>query len=269
MTDAPIIPLNGPDDGPDARRTEPAQVEWVLFACSAPNLSKGGFRRLQTACAAATDRPHLLIRLEDIGTSLFEALDEMRLCGARAIRVQPIGLPFPESLLAWLPGVLAHWQGRAANAGMVVTLGPEPSRLAAGPADMLATLLLAPAASVQGVTPALGKPGWDDPPDFDFHLLVCTGPRCQLRDAASLSHILKAECAEAGIAHRCLTTTTGCIYPCNKGPVVAVYPQGDWFHLPDRAAARRLVREGLCAGRALPDLHFHTARRARLAADDT
>ena len=128
---------------------------------------------------------------------------------------------------------------------------------------MLKGLLEETSTSIEDVRPALGKPGWTDPPDFDFHLLVCTGPRCQMRDASSLSHILKAECAEAGIAKRCLTTTTGCIFPCNKGPVVAVYPQGDWFHVPDRTAARRLVREVLCEGFTLPDLHFHTARRAR------
>jgi len=206
-----------------------------------------------------------LIRLEGgIGCSLFEALDEMRRDGAQVIRVQPIGLPFPEGLLSWLPGVLSHWQGRPINAGITVTLGPEPSRASVGSAEMLKALLEESPTSIETVKPALGKSGWEAPPDFDFHLLICTGPRCQMRDAASLSHILKAECAEAGIAKRCLTTTTGCIYPCNKGPVVAVYPQGDWFHVPDRSAARRLVREVLCAERPLPDLHFHTARRARV-----
>lgn len=263
MADLRIIPLRHEDGEPGAGRSEEAPVEWVLFACSATNLSKGGFQRLVAACGASTERPHMLIRLEDMGKSLFEALDEMRRGGARLIRLQPIGLPFPESLLAWLPGVLAHWNSRPVNADIEVRLGPEPSGTGLGPAHMLRALLDAPSAPVADVPPALGKPGWENPPNFDFHLLVCTGPRCTMRDAASLSHVLKAECAEAGIAKRCLTTTTGCIYPCNKGPVVAVYPQGDWFRVPDRAAARRLVREVLCEGGTLPDLHFHTARRDR------
>ncbi|EPX78641.1 (2Fe-2S) ferredoxin domain-containing protein [Salipiger mucosus] len=263
MVDARIIPLRRHEDGRGSGQADKARGEWVLFACSSSNLSKGGFQRLEAICAAATERPHMLIRLEDMGQSLFEAMDEMRRGGAGTIRLQPIGLPFPESLLSWLPGVLAHWKSRPVNAGISVSLGPEPSRAASGPAGMLRELLDAPSASLAGVPPALGKPGWDSPPDFDFHLLVCTGPRCQMRDAASLSHVLKAECAAAGIAKRCLTTTTGCIYPCNKGPVVAVYPQGDWFRVPDRTAARRLVHEVLCAGRNLPDLQFHSARRAR------
>lgn len=269
MADARIIPLRRHDDGCGAGRFEGPPVEWVLFACSSANLSAGGFHRLEAICAAATERPHMLIRLEDMGRSLFEALDEMRRGGTRAIRLQPIGLPFPESLLAWLPGVLADWSLRPVNAAIGVTLGPEPSRMDAGPTEMLRDLLAAPSTSVENVKPALGKPGWDTPPDFDFHLLVCTGPRCQMRDAASLSHVLKAECAEAGIAKRCLTTTTGCIFPCNKGPVVAVYPLGDWFHVPDRTAARRLVREVLCAGRGLPDLHIHTARLSQASQHTT
>lgn len=264
MSETRIEPFNRQFDNQGPCGVDAAAIEWVLFACSSTNLSTGNFRRLEAICAAATEKPQQLIRLEGgMGRSLFEALDEMRRDGAQVIRLQPIGLPFPESLLNWLPGVLSHWQSRATNAGITVTLGPEPSRAGVGSAQMLQALLEESATSIETVKPALGKPGWENPPDFDFHLLICTGPRCQMRDAASLSHILKAECAEAGIAKRCLTTTTGCIYPCNKGPVVAVYPQGDWFHVPDRAAARRLVREVLCAERPLPDLHFHTARRAR------
>ena len=240
-------------------------VEWVLFVCSIPNISKGGFQRLEAICAETTDRPQRLIRLEGIGTSLFEALDEMRHGGARAIRVQPIGLPFPESLLAWLPGAIAHWRDQPDHSGIELGLGPEPSRDEDGAVAMLTSLLERETRSLDAVKPSLGKPGWQDPPDYDFHLLICTGPRCHVRDAASLSHVLKAECEEAGIASRCLTTTTGCIYPCNRGPVVVVYPQGDWFHIPDRAAARRLVQEVLCAGGQLPEFHFHTARLARTA----
>ncbi|PJE27087.1 hypothetical protein CVM39_17365 [Pseudooceanicola antarcticus] len=237
----------------------------MLFACSVPNLSTGALRRLQSICAGATTLIHRLIRLEEAGPGLLAALDEMREDGAQDIRVQPIGLPFSESLQSWLPGVLAHWQGEPSNSEIQLSLGPEPARAEAASAIMLAQALEMKPRPLEGVRPALGKPGWQDPPDFDFHLLVCTGPRCHMRDAASLTHVLKAECAEAGISKRCLTTSTGCIFPCNRGPVVAVYPQGHWFHIPDRAAARRLVREVLCEGGTLPEFHFHTARQARIS----
>lgn len=263
MADARVIPLRRDEDGRGSGRAEEPPGDWILFACSVANLSKGGFQRLELICAGATDRPHMLVRLEDMGRSLFEALDEMRRGGARTIRLQPIGLPFPESLLAWLPGALASWQERPVNSAVSVSIGPEPARAGGAAAKMLKRVLALHARPLDNTAPSLGKPGWQDPPDFDFHLLVCTGPRCHVRDGASLSHMLKAECAEAGIAGRCLTTTTGCMFPCNRGPMIAVYPQGDWFHLPDRAAVRRFVREVLCEGRALPEFHFHTARLAR------
>ncbi len=242
-----------PEDRPDA----------VLFLCSAHNLSRRSLERLEAACAAATYLPHRMIRLEERGDGLFAALDGLRDAGHSVVRVQPVGMPFPESLTSWLPGVLAHWSAQPGNGDVRLFLGPEPSRTGNGIARLLSETLAQAPRAVEGTAPRLGKPGWDMPPDFDFHLLVCTGPRCHMRDAASLTHILKEECAEAGIADRCLTTRTGCIFPCNKGPVVALYPMGHWFQLPDRAAVRRFVREVLLGGGTLRDFQFHTARLAQ------
>ncbi|MBQ1203386.1 MAG: (2Fe-2S) ferredoxin domain-containing protein, partial [Loktanella sp.] len=86
--------------------------------------------------------------------------------------------------------------------------------------------------------------------------LFCTGPRCAFRGAAPLLGALKAQLAAAGIADRCLTTSTGCLYPCNQGPVIAVYPRGDWFHVPDDIALHRIVRDVLVAGGDAPDLRL-------------
>lgn len=248
---------------PSEGRVPAGQPDAILFLCSAQNLSRRSFTRLEAGCAAATYLPHRMIRLEEAGSPLFDALDGLRDAGHRRIRVQPVGMPFPESLTAWLPGVLAHWADAPGNREMRLGLGPEPTRAGAGLARLLSRTLGLYAQPIEGIKPRLGKPGWDNPPDFDFHLLVCTGPRCHLRDAASLAQILKEECAAAGIADRCLTTRTGCIFPCNRGPVVAVYPMGQWFHLPDRAAVRRLVHEVLLGGGTLRDFHFHTARLAQ------
>ena len=109
-----------------------------------------------------------------------------------------------------------------------------------------------------GVKPSLGKPGWQDPPDFTHHLLVCTGPRCQYRDAASLLHVLKDETTRQGIASQCLTARTGCLFPCNQGPMVALYPRGEWYRLPDAQSVARFVTRVLIAGQTLPDLLIHS-----------
>lgn len=241
------------------------QTGAVLFVVSAYTLSRGALSRLEDAVSTTCQVPSRLIRLEETGPSLINALDEMRSEGHRAIRVQPFGFPFPESLMTWLPGVMADWRARGKNADTELVLGLDASR----DPDALASQARAalshpvPAKSVASVKPSLGKPGWNLPPDFDFHLLVCTGPRCAIHGAASFTHMLKEELAAAGLSDRCLTTRTGCIYPCNKGPVLALYPQGDWYRLPDLTATRRFVREVLVEGGTANDLKFHTARLAR------
>lgn len=245
--------------------TRDAEPQAVLFVVSAYSLSNGALTRLREAVIAATPGPARLIRLEDTGPSLIDTLDEMRAQGHRNIRVQPYGFPFPESLMAWIPGVLADWRTRGDNTDTRLSLGGDVGRDTQALAAQAAALLRSdtPPREIEGVRPSLGKPGWSLPPDFDFHLLVCTGPRCAIHGAASFTHMLKAELADAGISDRCLTTRTGCIYPCNKGPVLALYPQGHWYRLPDVAATRRFVREVLVAGGPAEDLRFHTARAVR------
>jgi len=237
----------------------------VVFVVSAYSLSKRALVRLEAAAQRASTRAFLVIRLEESGPSLINALDQMRAEGHRRIRVQPLGVPFPEGLMTWLPGVMADWRMRGANADTALTLGPDPATHAEALSAFAAASLHHPnpAASVEAVRPSLGKPGWNDPPDFEFHLLVCTGPRCKIHGAASFTHMLKDELKTAGVFDRCLTTRTGCIYPCNRGPVLALYPHGHWYRLPDLTATRRFVREVLVDGGTADDLRFHTVRAVR------
>lgn len=233
----------------------------VLYVTSAYSLSKRALGRLETAATGAAQGR--VIRLEESDQSLIDALDEMRAEGHRRIRVQPLGVPFPESITAWLPGVLADWRMRGDNADIWLELGPDPAANAEA-LEAFATASLAPEARpIDGVRPSLGKPGWNDPQDFEFHLLVCTGPRCMIHGAASFTHMLKDELRAAGVFDQCLTTRTGCVFPCNRGPVLALYPHGHWYRLPDQAATRRFVREVLVEGGTAPDLRFHTARAVR------
>lgn len=237
----------------------------VLFVVSAYALSKRALSRLEDAARAAVTGPVRLIRLEETGPSLITALDAMRAEGHRAIRVQPLGVPFPEGLLTWLPGVMADWRSRGENADTMLELGPDPATDADALCAFASASLAHPVAarSIAGVAPRLGKPGWNDPPAFDFHLLVCTGPRCAVHGAASFAHLLQDELKTAGVFDRCLTTRTGCLYPCNRGPVLALYPHGHWYRLPDLAATRRFVRVVLVEGGRADDLRFHTVRPAR------
>lgn len=235
----------------------------VLFVVPGAATSAGALARLERAALAATTGPARLVRLEGTGPSLIDALDAMRAAGHARIRVQPLGLPFPEGLAAWLPGVLAHWRGRGENADTALTLGPDPARDEGAVAALAAAALAGEARDAATARPSLGKPGWNDPPDFDVHLLVCTGPRCAVHGAGTLVRRLKDECAAAGVSDRCLIARTGCLYPCNRGPLVVLYPHGRWHRLPDDDAVRAFVRRVLVEGGDLPEHRFHTARLAR------
>lgn len=237
----------------------------ILFVVSAYSLSKRAMDRLEAAARAATSGPVNLIRLEDTGPSLIDALDVMRAEGHRAIRVQPLGVPFPESLMSWLPGVMADWRTRGDNADTMLELGPDPATDAVALEAFAAAALSNPQAPkpIEGVKARLGKSGWNDPPDFEFHLLACIGPRCAIHGAASFTAMLKDELRAAGVMDRCLTTQAGCVYPCNRGPVLALYPHGHWYRLPDVTAVRRFIQEVLIDGGTADDLRFHTARAAR------
>ncbi|MBW7922647.1 MAG: (2Fe-2S) ferredoxin domain-containing protein [Rubellimicrobium sp.] len=167
------------------------------------------------------------------------------------------------NILAWLPGAVSHWQEQA-GPGVEVLLGQPPAPEAVLPALVGAALAGArlPAAAVPA---SLGKPGWQHLPDFDTHILVCTGPRCCFRGAGTLAQRLKAQLAAAGLARRCLTTSTGCIYPCNQGPVIALYPQGEWYRVSDEAALVRVVHEAIGRGRRLADLLLEDRPQTRSA----
>lgn len=235
----------------------------TLFVVSAYSLSKGAFNRLEAAAEKVVEGPVRLVRLEESGPSLIDALDMMRADGYLSIRVQPLGVPFPESLINWLPGVLADWRMRGHNADTQVTLGPDPAKDIDALEQFVGAAVASSARSVEQVRPRLGKPGWNAPPDFEFHLLVCSGPRCMVHGAATFPIMLKEELKAAGIFDRCLTTRSGCIYPCNQGPVLVLYPHGHWYRLPDQATIRRFVREVLVEGGTAEDLRFHTARVVR------
>ncbi|MEM8789912.1 MAG: (2Fe-2S) ferredoxin domain-containing protein [Pseudomonadota bacterium] len=236
-----------------------------MFVVSAYSLSRRALGRLETAARRATKGPVRLIRLEETGPSLIDALDALRTDGHRDIRVQPLGIPFPESLMAWLPGVMADWRLRGQNADTRLVLGPDTAGDAEALADFAARALAHSQAPqpITCVPPRLGKPGWNAPPDFEFHLVVCTGPRCAVHGAACFAQMLKDALKAAGVFDRCLTTRTACMYPCNRGPVLALYPHGHWYRLPDQSATRRFVQDVLVDGGTAEDLRFHTARAAR------
>lgn len=232
-----------------------ARPDAIVFCISQQYLSAGRQAALAEGLLAASPVPARLVRLEGTGPHLGMVLDELADEGHGRILVQLLGLPFSQSLAAWIPGVLAHWKAERGD-GVELLLGDDDLI----DADMLGRMAQAAVDRTDGAVaitdqkPSLGKPGWNKAPPFKHHLLVCTGPRCHFRGAPNLKIALTEALTAAGLSKECLVATTGCLYPCNQGPLLAAYPRGEWYRLLDREAVERFVTTVIGAGEALPDL---------------
>ncbi|GHA18831.1 hypothetical protein GCM10007989_12710 [Devosia pacifica] len=229
----------------------------AIFCISQQHLSASREASISASVRQACTLPCFVVRLEGTGQTLQNALDACLVAGHARVLVQPIGLPFSQSLAAWLPGVLAHWK-QSSGARMDLLLGSET--IAEGLVGALATQAVAnvsDATPIDAQKPSLGKRGWDAPPPFRHHLLVCTGPRCHYRGAPDLKLALNEALVAEGVKDACLMATTGCLYPCNKGPMVALYPRGEWYRLEDDVAVKRFVRTVIRDGKQAPDLLIH------------
>lgn len=230
----------------------------VIVCISQQHLSAARQRELALAITAGSPIPAMLVRLEGTGPHLGDALDELVAAGHATILVQPLGLPFSQSLAAWLPGVLAHWRHDRNRPDINLLLGQEQVVDSDTLARIVTTVIEAKSPqSIADQRPSLGKAGWDKPPPFRHHLIVCTGPRCHFRGAPNLKLALSEELARTGLASECLVATSGCLYPCNQGPLLAAYPRGEWYRLTDRDAVGRFVADVIGSNRAVPDLIVH------------
>lgn len=83
---------------------------------------------------------------------------------------------------------------------------------------------------VTGDEAPLQSPAWEHLPDFRHHVLVCRGPRCAARDAEAVAErISRSLSARGADDDSVLVSQTGCLYPCNHAPVVAVHPDDVWY----------------------------------------
>ncbi|WP_417581084.1 (2Fe-2S) ferredoxin domain-containing protein [Pelagibacterium sp.] len=230
----------------------------ILFLISQPYLKGKRLKALQASLTRACPVPCAVVRMEGREPGPMTALDALVGEGARTIVVQPVGIPFSDSLFAWLPGALAHWQrerGFDGNLALAADQIDDEAVLAA-----LAQSSIDRAAEAKPVTPEAGSidgAGWDEVPAHRHHLLVCNGPRCNFREAGPLRTVLAEELTRQGVARECLVATTGCLFPCNNGPVVAHYPAGRWYRLRDRNDVARFVSTVLKDGETLSQFVIH------------
>ena len=69
----------------------------------------------------------------------------------------------------------------------------------------------------------------------DYHFFVCASFRgteakgkCIKKESVKLIPYLEEELADRGL--NAMVSSTGCLKLCEEGPVMVIYPQGQWYH---------------------------------------
>ncbi|HEV2125443.1 MAG TPA: (2Fe-2S) ferredoxin domain-containing protein [Chloroflexota bacterium] len=182
--------------------------------------------------------------------------------GAERILVAPVFVPMDRSLHLWLPQILRRWLRRRPNRERQEVDVILADSLGDRPTLGQAALETVDAAAANGgrvdIQSDLGleyaNPGWSQIPAHSHHAFICTGPRCNTRGALDLYQHLRDRLAEHDLVsgrQRVSTVRSGCLYPCNLGPVMVVYPEGAWYCGLTPHAIDRIVEEHFANGRVV------------------
>lgn len=215
---------------------------------------------------------------EDItGPALPEVMSRLAAQGLCEVLVVPCAVPADPTHTNWLPGALAAWglayAEQHGGAGLDVRIAPAVEayldidaavRAAlAAPAEMLT--------DVAFVEPSLGKPGWTNIPQHRRQIFFCLGARCAQRGAISLYQhlraVMKTHRALGSGPQRAMCVRTGCMFPCNQGPLMIVHPEGTWYGGLDRDRLARIVDEHLLNDRVVGEAVVHRQPVARTVDD--
>ena len=94
------------------------------------------------------------------------------------------------------------------------------------------------------------------------NILVCAGTGCTAGDSAILIKKLNEKLEEAGLAEEVKVVKTGCFGFCQKGPIVAVYPDRVYYTHVKPDDAERIVNDHVIGGHVIKELQmFDTDRK--------
>ena len=94
------------------------------------------------------------------------------------------------------------------------------------------------------------------------NILVCAGTGCTAGDSAILIKKLNEKLEEAGLSEEVKVVKTGCFGFCQKGPIVAVYPDRVYYTHVKPDDAERIVNDHIIGGHVIKDLQmFDTDRK--------
>lgn len=97
---------------------------------------------------------------------------------------------------------------------------------------------------------------------YSRHIFVCTGRYCcPAHEGQKLYNLLPTLLTRYGLLfgpNRVKRGETPCLGVCQQGPIVAVYPEGVWYHSVTPALLDQIVRDHLLLSRPIEAHCFHT-----------
>ena len=187
--------------------------------------------------------------LEQGGQSVPDALSACSEAGAEKVVLLPAFMPLETATRNWLRFVARRWQERNETPVPVVLAEPLAGHDAVAEAavDLVkrATQATSPEGPV-GHKPGTPVPDWSVIPPHDHHVLFCHGPRCTASGAAELGAFFRRSLKDKGMDEgpgHVLAARSGCLYPCNLGPVMVVYPEGIWYCGLDESVLSQIIEQ--------------------------
>ncbi|MDE2821136.1 MAG: NAD(P)H-dependent oxidoreductase subunit E [Chloroflexota bacterium] len=184
--------------------------------------------------------------------------DALALCAARGVAralVVPVYLPSDRNLDNWLNRTVRRWLHHNAAADFTVHMRPplaDAPELAAAVQALAARYADAPGAPLSANKASPNSPEWSRIPPHSYHALLCRGPRCNAAGSGEIAQVLKQRLKAKKMGDDAvLVAQTGCLYPCNLGPVMVVYPEGLWYGGLTVKGVERIVEEHFEGGKAV------------------
>ena len=205
--------------------------------------------------------------LEQGKPALPAVLGECLAAGTRRLLVVPALVPMDRTLRWWMPLALRDWLREHADEDVEVALAPP-----LGDSAHLADAVSAAVLDARACTDVRDDPmieerrrSWSHIPSHRHHVLLCNGPRCTLENAPALWEYFEAKIKECRLRgkQRVMTVRTGCLYPCDLGPIMVVHPNGTWYGGVDRAAVDQIVAEHIVGGEVVPEYVCTPGARSR------
>ena len=205
--------------------------------------------------------------------SLPQALEACAESGAEKILVVPVYVPDDRNLGTWILKLIKRWVANYACDDVQVRVSRplgDHEAIADAVAQIASDQDSGDHVSQDHGNSEIGEPEWSVIPPHKYHLLQCRGPRCTARGSGDTWDHLNGRLQHEGMLDKdVLVAQTGCLYPCNLGPVMVVYPEGVWYCGMTPSAADRVVDEHFRKGLVVSDYARKPAPQAQRGPDSS